>query len=282
MQRKGRVRWTILASGALGLLEALRLTPASRAATLAGPLTWASPDQPWGTRRAVTAEDRAAIAAYRSGRKTPILSTDFTSAAELAAYWSPVNDDSASLKSCRRPASVEPSPAGLKLKILLAQDCRTARWSTGYVASKAKYGYGFFEARMKIADIKGLDNAFWLTTDDNFEIDVTETFYPSYMHLGFQYWPTSKTEKHAGVGWGANFTENLSQGFHDVGLLWTPTDMVYEVDGEPIAAVATHGAIKGPATIRLSTALADWAGGKVPDHPEGHLMTVRSLRIFGP
>jgi hypothetical protein len=47
-----------------------------------------------------------------------------------------------------------------------------------------------------------LDNAFWLTTDDNFEIDVTETYYPSYMHLGFHYWPTSKTEKHVGVGWG--------------------------------------------------------------------------------
>ena len=68
----------------------------------------------------------------------------------------------------------------------------------------------------------------------------------------------------------------------DVGLLWTPTDMVYEVDGEPIAAVVTHGAVKGPATVRLSTALADWAGGKVPDHPESHLMTVQSLRIFGP
>jgi hypothetical protein len=282
MQRIRKAEWTIPASGAFCLLAVFCSAPSSRAATLAGPLTWASPDQRWGTRRAVTAADRTAIAAYRSGRKAPILSTDFTSSAELAAHWSPLSDDSASLKSCRRPASVEPSPAGLQLKILLAQDCRTARWSTGYIASKTKYGYGLFEARIKIADIKGLDNAFWLTTDDNFEIDITETYYPSYMHLGFQYWPRSKTEKHAGVGWGANFVENLSQGFHDVGLLWTPTDMVYEVDGEPIAAVVTHGAVKGPATVRLSTALADWAGGKVPDHPEGHLMTVQSLRIFGP
>jgi hypothetical protein len=46
--------------------------------------------------------------------------------------------------------------------------------------------------------------------------------------------------------------------------------------------VVTHGYAKGPATVRLSTALADWAGGKVPDHPEGHLMMVQSLRIFGP
>lgn len=282
MRRIRKAGWTIFARGALCTLAILCLPNVSRAATLAGPVTWGSPDQPWGARRAVMAEDRAAIAAYRSGGKLPILSTDFTRSADLAAQWSPVSDDSASLKSCRRPASVDPSPAGLQLKILLAKDCRTARWSTGYIASKAKYGYGFYEARIKIADIKGLDNAFWLTTDDDFEIDVTETYYPSYMHLGLQYWPKSKAEKHAGVGWGANFAENLSQGFHDIGLLWTSTGMVYEVDGQPIAAVVTHGAVKGPATVRLSTALADWAGGKVPDHPEGHLMTVQSLRIFGP
>ena len=38
--------------------------------------------------------------------------------------------------------------------------------------------------------------------------------------------------------------------------------------------------MKGPATIRLSTALGDWAGGKVPDHPENHNMVVQSLRVF--
>jgi hypothetical protein len=138
MQRIRKAGWTIPASGAVCLLAVLCLAPAARAATLAGPLTWASPDQPWGARRAVTAEDRATIAAYRSGRKAPILSTDFTSSVEFAAHWSPVSDDIASLKSRRRPPSVEPSPAGLQLKILLTQDCRTPRWSTGYIASKTK------------------------------------------------------------------------------------------------------------------------------------------------
>ncbi|HZR34931.1 MAG TPA: glycoside hydrolase family 16 protein, partial [Nevskia sp.] len=254
----------------------------SRAATLAGLPTWGSPDQPWGTRRPVTAADRAAIAAYRSGKTAPVLWTGLTRPAELQADWSLGRDDNPTLKSCRRPDSVEASSAGLKLKTLLADDCRTARWSTGHIASKVKYGYGFYEARIRIADIKGVDNAFWLTTDDNFEIDVTETYYPSYMHLGLQYWPYNGSEKHAGMGWGLNFIDNLSSGFHDVGLLWTSTGLVYEVDGEPVAAVTTHGRVIGPAVIRLSTALADWAGGKVPDHPEGHGMTVQSLRVFAP
>jgi beta-glucanase (GH16 family) len=252
------------------------------AATLASPVNWGSPDQPWGVRRAVTDADRTAIAAYRSGRRAPIFSTDFTNKAALQADWSPVSDDNPSNKSCRRPDNIETSATGLRLKTLIAENCRTARWSTGYVASKAKYGYGFFEARIKIADIKGLNNAVWLTTDDNFEIDIAEARYPGYVHLGLQYWPPGKSEQHAGMGWGASFRENLAAGYHDVGLLRTPTDMVYEVDGEPIAAVATRSAVTGPATIRLSTALGDWAGGKVPDHPESHDMLVQSLRVFAP
>jgi hypothetical protein len=32
----------------------------------------------------------------------------------------------------------------------------------------------------------------------------------------------------------------------------------------PIAAFVTHGGVKAPATVRLSGALADWVGGKVP------------------
>ena len=269
-----------LTSAILILFVNLVLLSTASAATLTGPVTWGSPDQAWGMRRPVTAADRTLITAYRSGRSHPILSTKFTSATEFEADWVSVSDDNSSLKACRRPDSVTISPVGLRLSILAANDCRAARWSTGYIASKVKYGYGFFEARMKIADIKGLDNAFWLTTDDHFEIDATETFYPSYMHLALQDWPTDKGTKHAEVGWGVNWMENMSQGFHDVGLLWTPTQIIYEVDGEPIAAVVTHGAVKGPATIRLSTALADWAGGKVPEHPEGHGMVVQSLKVL--
>jgi hypothetical protein len=162
------------------------------------------------------------------------------------------SDDNPDLKSCRRPDSVEASPAGLRLKTLVANTCRTARWSTGHIGSKAKYGYGFFEARIKIADIKGVNNAFWLTTDDNFEIDVAEATHPSYIHIGLQYWPHNGVEKHGGMGWGASFVDNLAYGFHDIGLLRTPNDMVFAIDGEPVAAVVTH--VKGPAAIRTFAA----------------------------
>jgi hypothetical protein len=156
-------------------------------------------------------------------------------------------------------------------------------WSTGYNASKAKFGYGFFEARIKIADIKGLDNAFWLTTDDDFEIDVTETFYPSNMHLGFQYWPRSKTEKHAGGGLGRELRREPVCGLprrrpfvdadrHDLrGRRRTDRGGRHPRRGQG----ARHGASHHGAR-RL--------GGRQgsPTHPEGHGMAVRSLRIFRP
>jgi len=230
----------------------------------------------------VTEADRAAVQSYRSGRKPPIFSTTFTDPAELQAAWNAIEDDNSSrdFLSCRRSGNAEASSAGLRLRTLVATDCR-ARWSTGYIASKAKYTFGFFEATMKIADITGMNNAFWLTTDDNFEIDIAEVHYPNYIHIGLQYWPHNASEQHTGLGFGAKFVDNFSRGFHDFGLLWTPTHMVFEVDGEPVAALLINHAVKGPAVVRLSTALLSTAG-EVPAHPEGHDVVVKSVSVFAP
>lgn len=248
------------------------------ATSLSGPATFGSPDQPFGIRRPVTAADQALIAGYRS--MAPIFTTSFSKPDELRSDWTAQTDDLAALKSCRRPANVETSNVGARFATLVATDCR-ARWSTGSIFTKAQYSYGFFEATIKIADIKGMNNAFWLTTQDHYEIDIGEVQYPNYSHIGLQYWPTDKSEKHAGVGFGAKFADNLSYGFHDYGVLWTPKELIFEVDGEPVAALVTNDAIKGPANMWLSAALADWAGGSVPDHPEGHGMVVKSLRVIG-
>jgi beta-glucanase (GH16 family) len=246
------------------------------ATNLSGPVTFGSPDQPFGKRRPVTAADRAAIQSYRSN--SPIFLTNFSRPDEFQSDWKAQEDDQAGLKSCRRRDNVETSNVGARFKTLVAPDCH-AHWSTGSILTKAEYGYGFFEAAMKIADIKGMNNAFWLTTQDHYEIAVGEVQYPNYSHIGLQYWPTNKSEQHAGVGFGGKFADNPSFGFHDCGVLWTVKELIFEVDGEPVAALITNGAIKGPANVWLSAALADWAGGSVPDHPEGHGMVVKSLRI---
>jgi hypothetical protein len=81
------------------------------------------------------------------------------------------------------------------------------------------------------------------------------------------------------VGWGAHFANNFSQGFHNFGLLWTPADMVFAVDREPVAAAVIDHTVKGPAIVRVSSAISGSAG-KTPDHPEGHDMFVKSVRVF--
>jgi beta-glucanase (GH16 family) len=260
-------------------------TPATRA-VLARPVTWGSPDQLYGKRRPVTDADRAAIQSYRAGRVGPTFATDFTDAAELARDWAFVSDDNTwgGFRSCRRPQNVESSHAGLRLKTLVATDCHL-KWSTGFVVSKAKYGYGFFEATMKIADVKGMNNAFWMTTDDypqtgdHFEIDVSEVQYPSYDHIGLQQYPAkgNKSIAHTGMGWGANFSTDLAAAFHDYGVLWTPDELIFAIDEEPVAAVVTHGAVHPPTNVAVSSALI-YAG--IPQHAEGHDMLVRSVRVF--
>jgi len=242
MLRKLFMCGALVLAGAFSVRAAFAATPSQiegtqpvrhSKATLLGPVTWGSLGQPHGARRSVTDADRKAIQSYRSGRKPSIFSTSFNDPAELQADWKLMSDDG---RICRRPRNVEVSSIGLRLKTLAATDCpnKLNKWSTGSVQSKAEYRYGFFEATMKIADIKGMNNAFWmntgnqLATGDYFEIDVSEVQYPSYDHIGLQQYPAKENNvalsnvKHTGMGWGAKFVEDLSSGFHDYGLLGVP------------------------------------------------------------
>jgi beta-glucanase (GH16 family) len=79
------------------------------------------------------------------------------------------------------------------------------------------------------------------------------------------------------MGWGAKFVDDLSSAFHDYGVLWTPTEMIFEIDGTPVAAVITNNSVNAAAGIMFSSALI-YAG--IPEQPEGHDMTVKSLRVY--
>jgi hypothetical protein len=93
---------------------------------------------------------------------------------------------------------------------------------------------------MRIADIKGMNNAFWMTTENypvpahHFQTEVSELQYPSYDHIGLQQYPAKGNKTlHTGLGWGANFSGDLSAGFHDYGVLWTPMIFAMTVRRSP-------------------------------------------------
>ena len=79
------------------------------------------------------------------------------------------------------------------------------------------------------------------------------------------------------MGWGVKFVDDLSSDFHDYGVLWAPTEMIFEIDGQPLAAVVNNDAVHGPTDIAFSSALI-YEG--IPAHPEGHGMLVQSVRVF--
>ena len=267
--------WATIACSAILSLHA------PQAVAAAAKVSWGNPDEPWGRRRAITPADRAEIAAYRSEAKKPTIDVAFTDPAELAERWTLQSDDEASLLSCRRPGNVVIAAKELQLRTLDASDCKN-RWSTGAMISRFRQRYGFFEARMKITDVAGVNNAFWLVTDGHFEIDVVEARYPSLARLTLHNnngWDVQKDDKMHAVGFAAEFQENLSKDYHDYGVLWTPTDLIYEIDGEPVAAVATKDEIKGVADVRFATAVMK-DGDKIPTDPAGHDMYVRRLRVI--
>ena len=140
-------------------------------------LYWGSPDQPWATRRPVTPADVALIASYHTRVKPASLQPP---------GWNIYLDDVSSLQSCRDSASVDFEDGRLVLKTLPATHCRN-KYSTGEIISKSKQEFGFFEARYRVRDISGLNNAFWITTD-TFEIDIAEVHYPNYIGCTIHNW----------------------------------------------------------------------------------------------
>jgi hypothetical protein len=278
---------TLLLCSIIGVLaETQFIVQAAYCATPLGPPTFGSRDRYWGTRRAPTEADRQKIALYRSGKKKTSFETNFTDPKELASDWLLQSDDMPNLKSCRRPENISVKTGVLKLRTEIATNCK-ARWSTGSMWSNFRPKYGFMEARMKIANATGINNAFWMTTDDGFEIDICEVHYPgtvrTTLHNHNDYQPVAGDNdwskgKSDSVGFNNKFKDDFSADYHDYGVLWTPQVIIFEVDGEPINVIVTKGAIKGTADIRFSTAVMEYAG-KIPVHPENHDMTVKRLIV---
>ena len=263
---------TALAGVGFAALPALAATPL-------GPATFGNPDQPWGRRRPLTQADRQIVAQSRAAGGQN-LASDFKSPGALATGWLPQVDDRSDLKSCREAENVQTSPVGLRLVTLAATHCH-AHFSTGSVWSRARYRYGFFETQMKIADEPGVNNAFWLLTNDRFEIDVAEVHYPNEVRITLHNNNNWSPDPSHAVGFDVKFADNLSRAFHAYGLVWRQNDMIFEVDGEPVAAIVTGGAVKGSADIRFSTALGNF-GGAIPENPAGHEMVVKSLTVESP
>lgn len=91
------------------------------------------------------------------------------------------NNGSSSILSTRRPENIEMSGEGTLRLVAKHEKDAGKDYSTGSLATKETFKYGYFECRYRYAEVTGTNNSFWLFTSPgtSFEIDINEGKYPN-------------------------------------------------------------------------------------------------------
>ena len=137
---------------------------------------------------------------------------------------------------------------------------KTYSYVSGWVETKAAYmvHYGLIEARIKVPYGSGFWTAFWTFKGQNIkgsnvaEIDIFEM-------LGHRPSDIITTNIHTDYKNELNHYQeyrmgNYSNDFHDYALEWTPYEMVWYVDGDPIRVLRNHD-IVDPVRLILNFAI---------------------------
>jgi beta-glucanase (GH16 family) len=239
-----------------------------------------------GRKRAATAADSARIAALQSRQSGMLFFDNFADPADLERNWSVFTDDRSDLMACRSADSLHPGPSGLQIATVQASHCHD-RWSTGEIISKRGFGFGYFEAYLRIAAAPGIDNAFWLTTQggsndgsgDEFEIDVAEVMYPNDVHITLHRHNLEKHKDDIELGFDHRATDPLADGYHYYSALWTRDEIIFGFNGQAMGVIETNGVIHGSVNLRVSTALGSF-GGAPPADSKGLAMDVKHVRVL--
>jgi beta-glucanase (GH16 family) len=171
-----------------------------------------------------------------------------------AAAWQAITQTDPRLQSIRTPANV--SVEGGKLVLKVRRDGpRGKPWSTAYVRSTQTFLYGTFEARMRYAPARGLNNAFWLMSDvlpkhGGNEIDINEGWWPAKVRTNIH---TPKIPDRSET---VSLPAATEGEFHTYGLRWEPysggSRLTWTLDGQPIRSAVCPDCDK-PVRIIFST-----------------------------
>ncbi len=143
-------------------------------------------------------------------------------------------------------------------------------YTTGCLSSKGKFehDFGFYIIRCKFSRTQGHGPAFWLQSDsvgkvgdegrDGTEIDILEKFKNDDRIQHALHWD-GYGEDHKAASCTVEM-EGLSSGYHTFGLLWTPTEYVFYVDGIESWRTTAGGVSQVKAYILLSDEIRFWNG----------------------
>jgi hypothetical protein len=160
--------------------------------------------------------------------------------------------------------------------------------------------FGYFEAEVQVPSGTGMWSAFWLQSEgtgrvgdrgmDGSEIDIYESAFREQPSLSGNAIHYDAYEYPAYRSYGAvsDTGINLYEGFHRYGLLWTPTEYVFFVDGEPVWATNFGGVSRVAEFLRLTVEIR--TGGTGPygqhigqfdnAHGEGNEFRIRSVKVY--
>jgi beta-glucanase (GH16 family) len=156
------------------------------------------------------------------------------------------------------------------------------RFTCGAVNTRGKFEkcQGYFVTRCQLPKQPGHWPAFWLMCDgvgtvgnegrDGTEIDVVEVPWRDGQLTANLHWDGyGKDHKTAGIKFRV---EGVTEGWHAFGLLWTPTEYVFYVDGKEVWRTTAGGVSQVPEFLKLTEEIGTWGGdiklAKLPDHCE--------------
>lgn len=165
------------------------------------------------------------------------------------------------------------------------------RYTCGAVNTRGKYekAFGYFVARCKIPREQGHWSAFWMMAPgvstvgnegrDGTEIDIVEMPWRDGMLTMNLHWDGyGKEHKSAGIQ--VKVPETMD-GFHEYGLVWTPTEYVFYVDAYEVWRTAAGGVSQVPEFLKLTNEIGTWAGdirkAQLPDFFEVDYVRVYDL-----
>jgi beta-glucanase (GH16 family) len=156
----------------------------------------------------------------------------------------------------------------------------TFSYSSSALTSRKRYGYGYYEADIRIAKGQGLFPAFWLYYEGQ-EIEVMElTGSQSNQTQKYQvnvYGPIIKTSDIVGP---FNNTD-LSAAYHKYAIEWCNGRVAYFLDGNPVRMVSGKPGDYIPnmeLEVIFNLAVDPWE--TIADPPPDKKMAVRSLKAY--
>jgi beta-glucanase (GH16 family) len=207
---------------------------------------------------------------------------DFADAGRFERHWRRVTSYGDFTETLRLPENVVVDGDGLDL-MLGANPRREPKFpfSGGYVETRSfRQCYGYFECEMRIANEEGVNNAFWMVsqdaTDDGvpFELNIVEAKFPNHVQVAARRW----TKEREVVADRFEVRTNLAESFHRYGMLWSPAEFRFYYDDDEVFA-APNAFAHTPAILRFSNAVADFAG-EDDGNVTGAATTIRSVRAF--